>query len=261
MLKAALSGIADRYRESSGTTRSFAFIDNLGFAEVVPGSGRRVRRALQEELREASDTLRSIEAMLKPIAAGNPDAMDRAYGSIQMRTLLKASHTAYYDVSHRMMTDLLFVSPKKFTIVASLYNDMTNFHKLLNEVRYGERSREDTDAAIRKLAGRIAAKSPRVRGAFSEYEGASAGRADDELFGEHNIMAYRYRNTFYVNVELMLAYLGIDPEQDKRSVARQVAGREEDVIALLDVVERNDAGSGSSGRQRFGEIWDQLLSV
>jgi len=147
-------------------------------------------------------------------------------------------------VSHRMMQDLLSVSPAGFTAVASLYNDTTNFQKLINAVRYGETERSLADPTVRKLSRRISTKAKRTTAVLADYAAHAGATAGGEMFGEHNIMAYRYRNSVFINVELLLAYLGIDPDQNKAQVARLLKEKAEPIFALLEAVERSDLGEG-----------------
>lgn len=242
-VKAVLADIAGRYGRETGSTRNFVFIENVGFAEVVPESGKRVRRGLQGEIREAAVLLDELVVVLRKLAA-EPD-LDATYNSIRVRQLLKAAQVAYYNVSHRMMQDLLSVSPRSFTSVASLYNDVTNFQKLINAVRYGETERSFADPSVVKLARRIGNKAPKVSRILADFGEHAGGTAGEELFGEHNIMAYRYRGSVFVNVELLLAYLGIDPAQDKRLVAREIREQEDAVLDLLGAVEKSGDGGGT----------------
>lgn len=239
-VKAVLSDIAGRYRQESGSNRNFVFIEAVGFADVVPERGRQVKRGLQGEIHEASILLDELVASLRGMQESG--SLDAAYNSIRLRQLLKAAQTAHYNVSHRMMQDLLSVSPRKFTAVASLYNDITNFQKLINAVRYGETEKDFTDASLAKLARRITSRASRVSAVLADYAEHAGGTAGQELFGEHNIMAYRYRNSIFINVELVLAYLGIDPGLRKNEIARCIREKDSAVLELLAAVEKSDRG-------------------
>ena len=239
-VKAVLSDIASRYGRESGSPRNFVFIETVGFAEVMPNAGKRVRRGLQDEIREAALLLEELVDTLNRLRE-LPD-LEATYNSIHLRQLLRAAQTAHYNVSHRMMQDLLSVSPRSFTNVASLYNDITNFQKLINAVRYGETERSFADPSVVKLSRRISSKAAKVTRILAEYAEHASTTAGSEMFGEHNIMAYRYRNSIFINVELLLAYLGIDAGQHKAAVARGIREQEDTVLALLETVEKSDDG-------------------